>query len=145
MDYRKFGDTYYIRMDRGDEIIEKILEVCENEQICSATFSGIGGCGDASLQTFVPEQGAFETETVSGALEMVSLLGNVISGDDGKLYYHAHAMYTYRQNDEPRAIGGHLKSSTVLYTAEITLQPVQGGTIGRTFNPETGTGFWKLH
>lgn len=29
MEYRKYGDTFYIRMDRGDEIIEKILMVCK--------------------------------------------------------------------------------------------------------------------
>ncbi len=145
MDYRKFGNTYYIRLDRGDEIVKSILDVCEKEGIASATFSGIGGCSDAALQTFLPEKGAFETEIVRGALEMVSLLGNVISDESGKRYYHAHAMYTTRKDGAPCFAGGHLKSSTVLYTAEITLQPVEGGSIGYTFNPETGTGFWKLH
>ena len=43
MDYRKFGDTLYIRMDKGDEIIGSILDICEKEQIPSAIFSGIGG------------------------------------------------------------------------------------------------------
>ena len=100
---------------------------------------------DAALQTFIPEKGAFETEVVRGALEMVSLLGNVISDENGNRYYHAHAMYSTRKDGVPCFAGGHLKSSTVLYTAEITLQPVEGGSIGYTFNPETGTGFWKLH
>lgn len=43
MDYRKFGETYYIRMDKGDEIISTILGICQKEQIASAIFSGIGG------------------------------------------------------------------------------------------------------
>ena len=34
--------------------------------------------------------------------------------------------------------GGHLKSTTVLYTAEIELRPTIGGTIGRKSDPETG-------
>ena len=41
MDYRKFGETYYIRMDKGDEIISTILGICQKEQIASAIFSGI--------------------------------------------------------------------------------------------------------
>ena len=145
MDYKNFGSTYYIRLDRGDEIVKSILAVCEKEGIASATFSGIGGCSDAHLQTFLPEKGAFETEVVRGALEMVSLLGNVISDENGNRYYHAHAMYSTRKDGVPCFAGGHLKSSTVLYTAEITLQPVAGGSIGYMLNPETGTGFWKLH
>ena len=49
MDYRKFGECYYIRMDRDDEIISTILEICKKENVRSATFSGIGGCKDANL------------------------------------------------------------------------------------------------
>ncbi len=41
MDYRKFGECYYIKMDRDDEIISTILK--DEENIRSATFSGIGG------------------------------------------------------------------------------------------------------
>ena len=33
MDYRKFGECYYIRMDRDDEIISTILEICKKENI----------------------------------------------------------------------------------------------------------------
>ena len=43
MDYRKIGETYYVRMDRGDEIVSNLLEICEKENIPSAVFSGIGG------------------------------------------------------------------------------------------------------
>jgi predicted DNA-binding protein with PD1-like motif len=40
--------------------------------------------------------------------------------------------------------GGHLKATTVLYTAEIELRPTICGAIGRKFDPETGTGFWEF-
>ena len=43
MEYRKIGENYYIRMDRGDEIISNILNICERGSIPSAVFSGIGG------------------------------------------------------------------------------------------------------
>lgn len=54
MDYRKIGDFYYLRMDRDDEIISKILEICKKEKISSAIFSGIGGCKEAEIQTYIP-------------------------------------------------------------------------------------------
>jgi len=40
-------------------------------------------------------------------------------------------------------LGGHLKETVVLYTAEIELRPVDG-IIGRKLDPETGTGFWSF-
>ena len=58
MEYRRFGETYYVRMDKGDEIIGGILDLCRKEQVRSAIFSGIGGCSAAEIQTFLPETGA---------------------------------------------------------------------------------------
>ena len=59
MEYRKYGDTFYIRMDRGDEIIEKILMVCKEEGIHSCTFNGIGGCGKALKGNMIRRQVQF--------------------------------------------------------------------------------------
>jgi predicted DNA-binding protein with PD1-like motif len=168
MEYRKIGDNYYIRMDRGDEIVSNLLEICEKESIPSAVFSGIGGCQSAELQVFIPETGSFETEQLEGMLELVSLNGNVVRDDDGKLFHHTHALFSFKGGDRNvnnivggnqdgqeglratllpsggRMAGGHLKATTVLYTAEIELRPTVGGAIGRKFDPETGTGFWAF-
>ena len=143
MDYRKMGNAVYIRMDRGDEIIGKILEICRKEDIGSAVFSGIGGCSEAQIQTFVPETGSFETRTISGMLELASLNGNIVTDENG-LYHHTHAVFSYKQGEEHCIDAGHIKSITVLYTAEIELRPVIGGTIKRKPDPETGTGFWSF-
>ena len=91
MDYRKFGECYYIRMDCNDEIISTILEICKKENIRSATFSGIGGCKDAEIQTFIPETGSFEEQRISGMLELVSLNGNVVTDENNTCYHHTHA------------------------------------------------------
>ncbi|MBR3145308.1 MAG: DUF296 domain-containing protein [Clostridia bacterium] len=144
MDYRKYGDTFYIRMDKGDEIIENIIKICEKEKISSATFSGIGGCSKAEIQTFVPNSGTFMTNTVSGMLELVSLTGNVIKGEDNQLYHHTHAVFSYKDGESHTIAAGHIKSITVLYTAEIELRPVKDGEIGRRFDPVTKTGFWDF-
>ena len=144
MEYRKYGETFYIRMDRGDEIIASILDVCRAEGIASAVFSGIGGCGEAQIQTFIPETGTFETRVVKGMLELASLNGAVISDDGGELYQHTHGVLTYKNGPEHCVAGGQLKALTVLYTAEIELRPVLGGVIRRKYNPETGTGFWDF-
>ncbi len=144
MEYRKYGDTFYIRMDRGDEIVSGVLDVCEKEGVRSAVFSGIGGCSEARIQTFLPEAGKFETRTVRGMLELVSLNGSVITDETSGLFTHTHAMFSYKDGGEHRVAGGHIKSITVLYTAEIELRPVVGGRIERKADPETGTGFWSF-
>ena len=144
MDYRKFNEYYYIRMDRDDEIIENILQICQKEQIKSATFSGIGGCKDAEIQTFIPETGSFECQHIQGMLELASLNGNVVTDEEGQYYHHTHAVFAYKDGKSHCMAAGHMKSITVLYTAEIELRPVIDGTISRKYDPETGTGFWDF-
>ena len=144
MDYRRYGETIYIRMDKGDELIGCVLEVCGKENILSAMFSGIGGCSEAQIQTFIPEAGAFETQTLSGMLELVSLTGSVTADEHGEYYHHTHAAFSYKEGDRHCVAAGHIKSITVLYTAEIELRPVVGGRIMRKYDPETGTGFWDM-
>lgn len=144
MEYRKYGDTFYIRMDRGDEIIEKILMVCKEEGIYSCTFNGIGGCGKAEIQTFIPETGTFEMRRLEGMLELVSLNGNVITDENGDYYHHTHAVFAYKAGEDHRVAAGHMKSIMVSYTAEIELRPVVDGEIKRKYDSETGTGFWSF-
>ncbi len=140
MDYRKLGTTIYIRCDRGDEIVSSILEVCRQEGIQSATFNGIGGCSSAQIQTFDPVERVFHTEEKSGMLELVSLMGNVVAGEN----HHTHALFSFVEKGEHKILAGHLKETVVLYTAEIELRPVADGVIGRKYDPETGTGFWNF-
>ena len=109
----------------------------------SATFNGIGGCSSAAIQTFDPGAGTFHTTEKSGMLELVSLMGNVVSDASGDLHHHTHALFSFVENGEHKVLAGHLKETVVLYTAEIELRPVEG-LIRRRPDPETGTGFWSL-
>ena len=120
------------------------MDVCGKERISSAVFSGIGGCSRAEIQTFIPETKSFETQTICGMLELASLTGSVISGDQDELYHHTHAVFSYKDGENHLIAAGHMKSITVLYTAEIELRPVVGGTIKRQYDPVTGTGFWSF-
>ena len=144
MDYKKWKDTYYIRIDRGEEIVSSLLSVCRKEEIGSAVFTGIGGCSLAELQTFLPESGTFETEQLQGMLELINVTGNIVSDDAGDLYHHTHAIISYKEEGAHHVSAGHVKTLTVSYTAEIELRPVYGGVIGRKYDEETGTGFWSL-
>ena len=65
MDYRKYGDTVYIRMDKGDEIISGILDICKREGIASAVFTGIGGGITKGMRAVKPTFSR-EIETVRG-------------------------------------------------------------------------------
>lgn len=144
MDYRKYAETYYIRMDKGDEIIKSLLEICKKENIKSAMYSGIGGCGSADIQTFIPEKGEFELKHIEGMLELIFLTGNIVTDENDEYFHHTHGAFSYKKNEKHYVDAGHIKSITVAYTAEIELRPVIGGQIRRKYDAETGTGFWSF-
>ena len=144
MQYRNFGGTYYLRVDPGEEVVASILSLLEREGVDSCTFTGIGGCSDADIRCFDAKKHAFSSEIVEGQLELVSLIGNVIMDDEGERHLHAHALFSFERDGEPCLRAGHLGTTTVLYTAEIEIRPVCGGTIGLTHDEVTGTGMWRL-
>ena len=51
---------------------------------------------------------------------------------------------SYKEDGEHKTAGGHIKSATVLITAEIELRPVTGGAIGRRVDPENGIAVWDF-
>ena len=42
MEYRKFGKQYVIRLEKGEEIVSSIKDLCEKENIKLGSLSGIG-------------------------------------------------------------------------------------------------------
>ena len=97
-----------------------------------------------------------QKERLEGMLELVSINGNVVRDGEGQLFHHTHALFSFKQkigsdaaasahpDGRQTVAGGHLKATTVLYTAEIELRPTVGGAIRRKYDPETGTGFWDF-
>ena len=144
MDYKKFGDSIYARFDRGDEVLSGILNICKKENILSASFSGIGGCGDVTVATLIPENNNFVPHNKTGLLEMISVNGSISANNNNEIFENTHAMFSYLENDEMKFLGGHLLSAVVSYTAEIVIRPVQNGVIRRKKDEITGITVWDL-
>lgn len=144
MDYRNYGGTLYVRIDKGEDIIRTLMDVCRQEGIASAVYSGIGGCDEADIRIFIPEEGRFESRQLNGMLELVSLNGSLNLDDEGSYEHHTHGVFAYKDGEQHCVAGGHLTAVRVLLTGEIELRPVTGGELNRKFNPVTGTRFWDF-
>lgn len=142
MDYRKFGNDYYIRLDKDDEVISSLLDVCKKEDISVARINGIGGCEVATVGIFDPVKKVYNEEKVAAMLEMISLDGNITTYE-GKPYLHAHATFAYRKDDEAKVLSGHLISAVIGLTGEIILSPANGK-ISRKYIEELGIRIWDF-
>ena len=77
MEYRKFDNTYFLRIDRGEEILASLAALCEKEQITLGTITGIGAVGEVTLGVFDRQQFAYQSQTYTGDFEIASCSGTV--------------------------------------------------------------------
>lgn len=143
MEYRKYSDKLYIRLDKGDEILTSLAEICKKENVTTASVQGIGGCGSAVVGVFDPDSKSYHRQQVSAVLELISLDGNVTVLDDAP-YLHLHASFAYHSKDgEEKILAGHLLEATIALTGEIILTPADG-CITRRYDDALGIRVWDF-
>ena len=133
MQYRVFGDTYVVRLQRGEEVLACLRELCEKESISLGTVSAIGAVNHVVVGVYRVDEQKYVANTFDGVMELTSLMGN-ITEKDGEPYLHRHATFGDLTG---KVIGGHLNEAVVSATCELFVRKVEGH-VGRRLDPETG-------
>ena len=144
MKYKRSDDCFYLRVEKGEEIISCVKSVCLAEKIFGGEFSGIGGCDNVTVSTYVEDRDDFVDHNKTGMLELVSLCGNISQANNGEPFLHAHAIFSFLDSNEiPRVLAGHVKQMTVSYTGEIIIKPASFN-IGRMTDDKAGISVWDI-
>ena len=139
MQYKRMKDTYAVRLDVGEEVMESLKKLAEGEQIRAAEVSAIGATDRAVIGVFDREAGAYRQEELNRFMEITSLMGN-ITEMEGKPYIHLHAMLA----DQDHGVhGGHVIEMRIGLTCEMFVRVMEGA-IGREHSDELGINLWKL-
>ena len=133
MDYRKFGNTIFARIDRGEEILEKLKEISVKENIKLAHVSALGATNDFTVGVFNVDEKKYYANSFSGNFEIVSLTGTVTTMN-GEFYAHLHMS---AGNNKGEVFGGHLNRARISPTCEMVIT-VADGTVERKFNEDVG-------
>lgn len=133
MEYRKFEDTYVIRLNKGEEVINSLKEICKEENIKLAEITGLGASDLVEIGIFNVYTKEYKTKLFEGMFEITSLVGNV-TRKDGEVYLHIHINF----GDEDGLVkGGHLVQARISATSEIILRKIEGE-VERKLNNEIG-------
>lgn len=133
MEYRRFENTIVMRIDKGEEILEKVKEVAIRENIKLASISALGATNDFTVGVFKTEEKKYYSNTFSGDFEIVSLTGT-INTMNGEFYSHLHMS---AGDSEGKVFGGHLNRAVVSATCEMVINIINGS-VDRKFNEEIG-------
>lgn len=118
MKYKKLGDKFIIRLDKGDEIISSLKAFSQKENLIGFFF-GIGATDNVEIAYFDPKKKKYFSKRFEKGFEISSLIGNIV--EDGTI--HAHITLG---SSNYNAYTGHLNSGIISVTCEIIFLPLDG-------------------
>lgn len=122
MEFRKFENQYVIRLDKGEEVVSSLTRLCKQEKIALASVSAIGATNQVTVGLFDTVNKKYESRTLTGDMEITSLLGTV-SLKDGETYLHLHINVA---DKEQHVFGGHLNEAYISATCEMIVTAING-------------------
>ena len=139
MDYRKFGNTYAVRIDLGEDIVENLKKLCTAEQIRLGRVEAIGAADHAVIGVYDLDKKEYYPETIDEFMEITSLNGTITSMD-GKPYIHLHATLA----DQRHGVhGGHVLEMRVGATCEVFVTALEGE-VTRQKDENLGINLWTF-
>ena len=133
MEYKKFDRRWFIRLEKGEEIVNSLINFTEKNGVVSGTIMGIGATDNFSLSIFDTSINKYIEKKYNGDYEITSLLGN-ISLFEEKPVLHIHITLGDSEN---KAMGGHLKYAYISGTCEIVIDEFSAP-VERKFDKNTG-------
>lgn len=139
MEYRRFGSSIVARIDRGEEITQKLREIAEAEKITLAGICALGAINDFTVGLFDTTQKKYTANSFSGDHEIVSLTGTV-NTMNGEYYSHLHLSAA---NQKGQVFGGHLNRAVVSATCEMIISIIDGR-VDRQSDEQTGLNLFRF-
>ena len=139
MEFRKFSNNYIVRIDKNEEVLEKITELCRTEGIKLGSITGLGASNKVVIGLFDTVEKQYHQKEITGPMEITSLVGN-ISTKDGETYLHCHINVCDADN---HVWGGHLNYCNISATCELNITAVDG-CVERKFSDEIGLNLYEF-
>ena len=70
MHAQKFGSTWVIRIQRGEEIVAAMTKACKDNNIRLGIVSAIGAVGEATIGLYDVANQEYHSESFSGDMEI---------------------------------------------------------------------------
>lgn len=139
MEYRRFDNTIIARIDKGEEILEKIKELALKENIKLASINALGAVNDFTVGVYKVDEKKYYANEFKGSFEIVSLTGTINTMNDE---YYAH-LHMSAGDSEGKVFGGHLNRAVVSATCEMVINVIDG-VVDRVLDNETGLNIFKF-
>jgi predicted DNA-binding protein with PD1-like motif len=115
--------VFALVLDAGDEAFACIRRFADEQSISAASITAIGAFETATVGFFDFGTKSYAEIPVDEQSEVLSLIGDVAEGDDGRASLHVHAVLGLRDGSTK---GGHLLKARVRPTLEVIVTEMPG-------------------
>lgn len=140
MEYKRFDKTIIARIDKNEEILEKVKEIALKENIKLAAISALGAVGNFTVGVFKTDEKKYYANSFQGDFEIVSLTGTINTMND-EFYSHLHMS---AGDSEGKVFGGHLNKAIVSATCEMVINIIDGK-VDRYHDEEIGLNLFDFN
>lgn|SRR3989344_856937 len=127
-----------LRFDKGDDVIEGILEFGRKKGIEGAWLSAIGSSKEVELGFYDLEKQEYMNRIFAEPLELLEASGTLAT-KDGKLILHLHGVFS---KTDYSTIGGHIQKMTANATVEVFIHKLNEK-LERQLDSKTGLNLLK--
>src|SRR4051812_355266 len=113
--------VHVVILDSGEEAFATLTEFANEASITAASVTAIGAFEKATVGWFDFASKTYKKIEIAQQCEVLSALGDVAVGDDGKASLHIHIVLGLSDGSTR---GGHLLAGTVRPTLEVVLTEV---------------------
>ncbi|MFZ5591022.1 MAG: PPC domain-containing DNA-binding protein [Bacillota bacterium] len=134
------GRTLIGRLAKGEDLLDALNRICQEENIRLGKIQAIGALIKASVGYYHQDTQKYSQLTFNEHLELISLQGN-ISVKDNQPFVHAHVAL---MKQDGQMFGGHLMPGCQVFACEYIINeflPEEAEFI-RQYDPETGLFLW---
>ncbi|MDL2406247.1 DNA-binding protein [Rhizobium calliandrae] len=110
--------TYVVVLDAKEEAFSTLSNFATTYEMTAASVTAIGAFEKATVGWFDIASRSYRKIPVAEQCEVLSLLGDIAAGDDGKASLHLHAVLGLKDGSTR---GGHFLDGIVYPTLEVTI------------------------
>jgi len=111
--------TYVVVLDSGEEAFGTLTRFANEAKVSGASLTAIGAFESAVVGWFDFATKSYKKIRVDEQCEVLSAIGDVATGDDGKASLHVHVVLGLSDGSTR---GGHLLEGKVRPTLEVVLE-----------------------
>ena len=115
------AQVHVVILDAGEEAFAALTKFANDKKLAAASLTAIGAFEKATVGWFDLASKSYRKIEVAEQSEVLSAVGDVATGDDGKPSLHIHIVLGLSDGSTR---GGHLLAGTVRPTLEVVLTEV---------------------